>query len=235
MGTTRHDGPTPSRPRGGRRPAPALWALAVLPVVALLLALWLQRAAPAPLPVLWSASAFALRDQHGRPVGDAELRGRVVVANFIFTRCTDICPLYLTPKMREVQRLLRDRGLDERQVALVSFTVDPEHDTPEVLAAYAERYGADGRMWHFLTGPLPALEQVAAGFFVAMVRPEAEAEAHEHEGAPEAGPPAIGHSGRFFVVDRRWRVRALHLAEDVAPATIVANLEHLLAEEARAQ
>lgn len=223
------DEPTPTdAPRGRRRPM-LLLGLALLPLAILAGVLSAQRAASAPaLPVLWAAPPFALRDQLDRALSDADLRGRVVVANFIFTRCTDICPIYLTPKMRQVQRLLRERGLDERQVMLLSFSTDPEYDTPAVLAAYGERFGADGRIWRFLTGPLPAMEEVAGGFKVAMQRTDP---LHGHGTNAAAEAPTIAHSGRFFVLDGRWRVRALHRAEDVAPATIVDDVEALRREE----
>lgn len=224
------DEPTPAgAPRGRRRPM-LLLGLALLPLAILAGVLWAQRAASAPaLPVLWAAPSFALRDQHDRALSDADLRGRVVVANFIFTRCTDICPIYLSPKMRQVQRLLRERGLDERQVMLLSFSADPEYDTPAVLAAYGERFGADERTWRFLTGPLPAMEQVAGGFKVAMERTDPPPDSHGTDAAAE--PPTIAHSGRFFVLDGRWQVRALHRAEDVEPATIVYDVEALLRDE----
>ncbi|MBI4505979.1 MAG: SCO family protein [Chloroflexi bacterium] len=224
------DEPTPAGAPRGRRSPMLLLGLALLPLAILAGVLWAQSTAGAPaLPVLWPAPAFALRDQHDRALSDADLRRRVVVANFIFTRCTDICPIYLTPKMRQVQRALAERGLDERQVMLLSFSVDPEHDTPAVLASYGERFGADGRTWRFLTGPLPAMELVAAGFKVAMER--VAPPSHSHGEAAGAGPPTIAHSGRFFVLDGRWRVRALHLAEDVEPATIVRDAEALVREE----
>lgn len=197
--------------------------------VGIALALWAQRASTPPeLPVLWRAPSFVLHDQAGRSVTDGDLRGRVVVANFIFTRCTDVCPIYLTPKMREVQRLLRERGIGEGQAQLVSFSVDPEYDTPEVLAVYAARYGADGRLWRFLTGSRSAMEEVARGFAVPM-DPVPSAVAGQHKHTPDV-PPTIIHSGRFVLLDRQWRVRVLYRADEVTPAEIVRGVEALLRE-----
>lgn len=204
-----------------------LLSLLLFPVVAIAVVLWQQRGSAAPdLPVLWRAPSFALRDQHNRAVTDGDLRGRVVLANFIFTRCTDVCPIYLTPKMREVQRLLGEQGIDERQVQLVSFSVDPEYDTPAVLAAYAARYGADDRVWRFLTGSRLAMEEVARGFAVPM---EGLAEAaHEQRGEAAAKPSAVVHSGRFFLLDQEWQVRALYRADEVAPGEILRDVVALL-------
>ena len=96
---------------------------------------------PPPLPVLGEVPAFRLTSQDGRPYGSEELRGKVWVANFIFTSCTSSCPR-LTSKMAIVQR--RIRNTDE-SVHLVSFSVDPDNDTPARLAAYAEQYHYDHR------------------------------------------------------------------------------------------
>src|SRR5205823_2030054 len=80
------------------------------------------------------------------PYGSEDLRGRVWVANFIFTSCTSSCPR-LTSKMAIVQR--RARNTDE-SVHLVSFSVDPDNDTPARLAAYAEQYHYNPLRWTFL-------------------------------------------------------------------------------------
>src|SRR5690242_5381640 len=102
-----------------------------------------------PLPRIAQVPAFALRDQDGRELGPDALRGKVWIANFMFTSCPDVCPL-LTSKMAAVrQRLVADRAA----VHYVSFSVDPAHDTPEVLKRYAIEHGADRADWSFLTGP----------------------------------------------------------------------------------
>ena len=75
-------------------------------------------------PVLWAAPEFSLVDQEGAPTSKASLRGRVWIANFIFTRCTSVCPT-LTARMRALQR-----KLPNPELRFVSFSVDPEHDPP---------------------------------------------------------------------------------------------------------
>jgi protein SCO1 len=109
------------------------------------------------LPTIGPAPDFALTSQDGAPVTLANFRGKVVAVTFIFTSCTDTCPL-LTAKMVQVQdQLGTDFG---PRVAFASITVDPERDTPEVLKEYAQNFGADLSGWVFLTGDPAAIREV---------------------------------------------------------------------------
>jgi protein SCO1/2 len=109
------------------------------------------------LPVIGPAPEFRLTSQDGAPVSLSDYRGRVVAVTFIFTTCTDTCPL-LTAKMAGVQNDLGDKF--GAKIAFVSITVDPEHDTPAVLKDYAETFGADLKGWAFLTGAPATIEAV---------------------------------------------------------------------------
>jgi protein SCO1/2 len=134
-------------------------------------------AKPPAIPVLKTVPDFSLTDQNGQPFAGASLTGKIWVANFMFTSCTATCPRQSTL----LQRLQR-----ETAVNLISFTVDVKRDTPEVLAAYAKRFGADPARWHFLTGPEPALHQLAFSVFqVGMVDGKLE------------------HSSRLLLVDAK--------------------------------
>jgi len=135
---------------------------------------------------------FTLTERSGRPFSLAELKGRVWVADFIFTNCPGPCPV-MTRRMRE----LHDALADEPRVKFVTFTVDPERDTPEELARYAERHGADPRRWFFLTGPLDEITRVEVDGMKIGSRDYA---AH--------------HSTRFVLVDERGMVRAYYDATD---------------------
>ena len=194
------------------------------------LALLLQRAgAPAgggAAAPITPAPSFALIDQLGRPVSDADLRGKVVVADFIYTTCTDICPA-LTAQMAALRTRLAEQGLLGDAVMLVSISVDPSRDTPEVMRAYSEPFAADPANWRFLTGDETAIRQVVVvGFMLGVEVMEAAAQdaaAHDAgtahalgdghaagHGADNSGDYAVSHSGRFVLIDRSWQIRGYY-------------------------
>jgi protein SCO1/2 len=152
-----------------------------------------------PPPVLGTLPPFSLTERGGATVGADDLRGHVWIAGFIFTRCPDICPV-LTQRLAELQAPLAS-GADP--VQLVAFSVDPVHDTPAVLAEYAERHGA-GPHWWFLTGSRDAVATLLRdGFHVAFA-----------DGGPSDAP--ITHSDRFVLVDRQMRIRGYYHGSDAA-------------------
>jgi protein SCO1/2 len=120
-------------------------------------------AVPVLVPVGGVIPDFELTDQAGRPVTLSALRGKVVVVNFIYTRCPlpDYCP-----RMVANFRTVRDRFGDRMGKDLVLLTVsfDPKYDTPETLARYAASEKADSPGWHFLTGDGPSIERVCNAF-----------------------------------------------------------------------
>jgi protein SCO1/2 len=128
------------------------------PLFALLLSLTLvvplscrrggDAAAAQALPQLGTVGPFWLTDQDGRSFSEQSLSGQVWVAAFMFTRCPSICP-EMTRRMRHLQEQAQARHLP---IHFVSFSVDPENDTPAVLRQFAAQYGADTRSWSFLTG-----------------------------------------------------------------------------------
>ena len=162
------------------------------------------------------APAFSLTERSGRAVSRAELDGTVWIANFIFTRCASVCP-DLTRKMAAVRRDLAKNGAVD--IVSVSFSVDPVHDTPEVLSEYAESFHADRSSWLFLTGdPKEMLRIVKDGFHLMMVD-------------PSAGPPA--HSNRFVLVDAKGRMRGSHLGTDDGVVDAIVKEALALRQEAR--
>jgi protein SCO1 len=115
------------------------------------------------LPKIAPAPEFSLTSQDGEQLKLADFRGKVVAVTFIYTLCTNTCPV-LTPMMSFVQdRLGADFGA---KIAFVSITVDPEHDTPEVLREYAQAFGANLAGWAFLTGPPAAIREVTRRYGV---------------------------------------------------------------------
>ncbi|MBI3979686.1 MAG: SCO family protein [Chloroflexi bacterium] len=179
--------------------------------------------------VFGDAPAFALIDHLERPVRSGELQGKVVVANFIYTNCPDVCPL-LSVRMQALQERLRRENLLGSQVQLLSFTVDPARDTPAVLRAYAERHRADPLAWRFLTGPEDELiPLVVKGFHLGVqALPPAtdqgeHADGHDHQQFYE-----VMHSGRFVLIDRQWRIRAYYDGRDLDVEQVVRDLRQVL-------
>lgn len=156
------------------------------------------------LPVLGTVPEFTLLASNGQPVSQHDLAGGVWVANFIFTRCTSICPT-LTAHMAKLQTALARAG--DGSVRLVSFSVDPAHDSPEVLREYATRFDADPNRWIFLTGERDALYGlIGQGFHLAV------ADRPAGEDADSGG--LITHSDRFALVDRDLNIRGYYHGSD---------------------
>ncbi len=165
---------------------------------------------------------FALIERSGRQITLADLRGKVWIVNFFYTECPDTCPLQSTR-----MAWLQDELAPEPDVRLVSISVDPEHDTPEVLAEYATRYGADPDRWLFLTGPKDAIYQLAIdGFHLGVVERGEQAQGGIGQGQSWLGPPLawahasanpdrkLIHSSRFVLVDRQAQIRGYYHGTD---------------------
>ncbi len=152
--------------------------------------------------------SFTLTDQHGNAFSaDGTLRGKVWIADFMFTSCEAACPLMNT-RMNAIQAELAKEGIQ-----LVSFTVDPDHDTPEVLDAYAKRSKAIEGVWHFLTGDQKALDELCSdGFHLGFV-----------DGSLE-------HSSKFVLVDENMQIRGYYssLQQENIP-DLIADARALLA------
>ena len=146
------------------------------------------------LPVIRAVPEFSLTDQNGQTVTNDDLRGRIWIADFIFTRCKGPCPL-MTARMLEMQRALTKTP----EVKLVSVTVDPEYDTPEVLKASAEANHADPDRWKFLTGDKAVIEKLVTEGFMQHL-------------AEENGEPV--HGTMFLIVDGNGMVRSARMLED---------------------
>jgi protein SCO1/2 len=186
-------------------------AAAVTVVVTVIALRPAPRPAPAPIAQL---PEFALVERDGSTVTRADLAGAPWIADFVFTRCAIYCPR-LTVRMKELRERLPPA------IRTVSFSVDPEHDTPEVLERYAEQWGIEGRSWLFLTGERePMWRLVREGFLLPV------------EDAPEVEASPILHSNRFVLVDSAGRIRDTYDAfDDDALERILADLSALAAEE----
>ncbi len=197
-------------PRSSLIKQPWVWALVVFLLVGTAsIALWtrhfgapLQGASDEkPLEGLGKfgkAPVFALTDRGGREVRSADLLGKVWIANFIYTHCTDTCPVQ-SAEMKGLQ----DKFAREQDLRLVSITVDPKRDSPPVLAAYAARFGADPARWFFLTGKAEDISRIAQeGFHLTA----AEIPAAERHGADATHL----HNPHFVVVDRSGEIRGYY-------------------------
>jgi protein SCO1 len=181
---------------------------------------------------------FTLTERSGRAVRRADLAGKVWVATFIYTQCTETCPTQSVELAR-----LQAEFATAPDLRLVSITVDPAHDTPDALAHYAERYGADPERWLFLSGPRPVIYRLAqAGFKLSVHDPAnpkptgtfAPLPGPRPAFATHGSPGLIIHSPRFVLVDRQARIRAYHHPADPASlARLRQNLRVLLEERPR--
>ena len=139
---------------------------------------------------------FSFMERDGSAVSLSQLRGKIWVADFIYTSCTDTCPLQ-TAMMAKLQ----DEFAGNPDIQLVSFTVDPERDTPQALATYAAKYQADAKRWYFLTGQRDRiLHLVQDGFHLAVAA------------LPSDTDPSgtIPHSPRFVLIDKQARIRGYY-------------------------
>lgn len=164
-------------------------------------------AAPGELANYGTVPAFELISQTGSKVRLEDLHGGVWIGDFIFTNCASSCPMMSA----QVQKLRAALG-DVAGVRFVSFSVDPERDTPEKLAEYARGYGARPEEWLFLTGDKATVRSLATeGFHLPVDEPSAEDLAQ--------GAEAVLHSTRLALVDAQGRIRGYYDGTDAAAMT----------------
>ena len=177
-----------------------------------------------------AAPAFTLTDQLERPVSSDMFRGKIVIANFIYTSCTDICPL-LSTQMQSLQERLRQENLLGKQVKLLSFSVDPVRDTPAVLRTYAERHKADPDAWRFLTGPEETVKPlIVDGFHLgvqALLPPTETNGTHSHSAA-SLEEYEVMHSGRFALIDQQGRIRTYYDGREFDLERVLRDIHGLL-------
>ena len=143
---------------------------------------------------------FSLVERSGKPTTLADLRGSVWIADFIYTTCQDTCPMQ-TAEMAQLQEQWQEKAGPK----LVSFSVDPEKDTIEVLARYADRYKADAHRWLFLTGAREEIGRlVQEGFRLSAVA---------LSGDGNVGS-VIMHSPRFVLIDKQAEIRGYYDSRD---------------------
>lgn len=173
-----------------------------------------------PLPVFGTVSPFYLTDQNGRDFSSDSLKDKVWITDFIFTRCAGPCPL-MSQAMKKIQAQFKT----DSPIQFVSFTVDPAHDTPQVLSEYASLHSADLTNWTFLTGPQEMIYDLSIKQF--------------HLGASEESiPKPLGesdtlvlHSTKFVLLDSSGNIRGYYdSSEPKAMSQVVHDAFRLMNE-----
>lgn len=171
---------------------------------------------------------FAFTERSGRKISIADLKGKVWVAQFFYTHCTDICPLTV-PQMGLLHlEYLKDPEF-RSAIHFVSITVDPERDTPEVLSKYAEHFSADPQMWLFLTGDKDTTYRLAEqGFKLGIGEEKNPPEVVKKTGEEKE----LFHSNRLILIDRKAQIRGYYSGIDAeAMVRLRRDLKTLLAEK----
>lgn len=166
-------------------------------------------------PLNWEIEDFTFTNQENEDISLNDLKGKVWLADFVFTNCTTVC-LPMMANMTDLQAQMKEEGLD---VEIVSFSVDPETDTPEVLKSYAENYGADLSTWNLLTGYTPEkIDEFSINNFKVPAR------------KPENDDQVI-HGTYFYLVDKNGTVMKDYNGINPPAEEIIADAKILLAEE----
>ncbi len=190
-----------------------LMALLSLPVIGVLATL--MRTEPAR-PDYGRVADFTLTEASGKPVGLADLCGKVWIASFIFTHCAGSCPI-MTHYLAKAQQQLPVRD----DLRLVSITVDPGRDTPTVLTKYAAKNDADRARWLFLTGEMPEIRRLARETFKLAV-----------DATAGTAEEPILHSSKFVLVDRNGAIRGYYDGLELETLKkLVRDVERVLAEK----
>lgn len=164
--------------------------------------------------VYHTIAPFRFVDQDSAIFTNADVDGKVYVADFFFTSCRTICPVMKTQMLRvyEATRELND-------VMLVSHTIDPEYDTVALLHDFAERLGVDSKRWHFLTGQKDSIYKVAqTSYFATAMEDKTE-------------PDGFIHSGAFLLIDKKGRIRGKYDGtKEIEVNRLIADIKRLRGE-----
>ena len=185
------------------------------------------------LPVLGKIPEFRLQTQDQKSFSQEDMKGKVWVANFVFTSCGGACPMMTERMKRNVQASIVEmaEGQGDYPARIVSFSVDPERDSPQVLAGYAKDHGADLRYWTFLTGPLQDVTKtVVEGFRISMGKVPSAAPKTQEEKADEIWE--IVHGEQFLLIDDQGRIRGYYSSEGNGLRKLLTDLRVLIKERA---
>jgi protein SCO1/2 len=157
------------------------------------------------------APDFRLIDQNGQMVALSDLRGKVVVLTFVYSRCRDVCPIIAL----KLSKVYADLGDVNDQVRIVAVSVAPELDTPISIAKFSRENQMQGK-WLYLTGARAELQSVWQAYYLAVV-------------TPVSRDVQVGHQSRVVLIDRAGKER-VHFDPDFDPANLVHDLRILIDE-----
>jgi protein SCO1/2 len=170
------------------KPVVILWGLLFAASILTVPVVYWAHRSKAELPVLGTCPDFSLQERSGRIVQSSELKGRVAVVEFFFTRCRSACPVMMS-HLGELYRRMQESD----QVRFVSINVDPDYDTLPIISEYATQKGAINDRWLFLRGPIAQVIDISErGFSLAA------------DGLP------AGHSTKFVLIDQHGQVRGYY-------------------------
>jgi len=155
----------------------------------------------------WKTKSYTYTNQDGKPFGSKNLKGKVYLADFIFTNCQTVCPP-ITANMAKIQRMAKEKNLD---VQFVSFSVDPTVDTPQKMKEFSKKFNADLKSWNFLTGySQNDIEKFAHDNFESYVK-------------KPAGQDQVIHQTMFFLVDQKGTVMQSYSSYPKVPFDQIIN------------
>lgn len=143
------------------------------------------------LSVIGKAPSFEFVNQYNDTITESDYKGKVYLVEFFFTTCPTICPV-MNKNMVKIQNEFKN----EKNFAIASFTINPQHDTPEVLKAYADKYGVSNPNWHMLTGDIDEVYKLANKGYNLYAGQNANAEG------------GFEHSGMFALIDKNGNIRS---------------------------
>lgn len=191
-----------------------VWALLLSALVLLTIMPGCSLEPKEPLPILGTIDVpYTFTNQDGAPVSQALFANRVYVADFFFTSCPTICPLMKSQMLR-----IYESFSDQDNILLLSHTIDPEHDTVDVLHDYAERLEISAARWHLVTGPKTEIYDTAKRYMLGAME-------------DKQAPGGFVHSGSFCLVDQAGRIRGYYRGtEEESVDRLIKDIKRLLNE-----
>ncbi len=174
----------------------------------------INRTLPPPAPILFQLPEYILTNQFGKTFGSKDLTGKIYLANFIFTRCPSSCKEVIKA-MSKVQKRIRGLGTN---VGIVTFSVDPEFDTPNILYKYSRENQANPFVWSFLTGTTSEMEKIVIGGFKLMMDKDKK--------NPDMFD--IAHSEKIAFVDEKGQVRGFYSIDNQSIDKLMIDLGLLI-------